>query len=76
MEANMAAASRGGKSATLTINPHNQNLETVHRLVAQVLGMAGCDHCGRLAVLKVDFLGDPPPELGKEGVISIQTQGF
>jgi hypothetical protein len=71
----MATAPRA-KSATLTINPHNQNLESVHRLVAQVLGMAGCSHCGRIALLRVDFLGDPPPELSKEGVISVETTGF
>jgi hypothetical protein len=63
------------KSATLTLNPGNQNLDSIQRLVAQVLGKAGCDHCGRIAVLKVDFLGDPPIEMGK-GVISFQTVGF
>jgi len=72
----MATAAHGGKSATLTMNPHNQNLDMVQKLMAQVLGMAGCDHCGRIAYLKVDFLGDPPPDLARGGVISIQTQGF
>ena len=64
------------KSATLTLNPANQSLDGIHRLMAQVLGKAGCDHCGRIAVLKVDFLGDPPIEMGKGGVISFQTVGF
>ena len=65
-----------GKSVTLTINPHNQNLDSVHRLVAQVLGKAGCGTCGRIALLRVDFLGDPTPELAKEGVISAEMTGF
>ncbi len=65
-----------GKSAALTINPQNQSLELMQRLMGQILHMAGCDHCGRIAALKVDFLGDPPPDLAKTGVISIQTQGF
>jgi hypothetical protein len=64
------------KSATVTINPKNQTLENVHRLMGQVLGRAGCDHCGRIAILKIDFLGDPPAELGKEGAVSVQTTGF
>ena len=65
-----------GKSATATINPHNQNLESIHRLLAHILNVAGCDHCGRIALFKVDFLGDPPPDLTKSGVISLQTEGF
>jgi hypothetical protein len=40
------------------------------------LGVAGCDHCGRIAVFKVDFVSDPPPDLSKSGVISLQTEGF
>jgi hypothetical protein len=74
----MAATSSGsrGKSATVTINPHQQNLEMVNRIVAEVLNMAGCGHCGRLALLRTDFLGDPPEVLGKAGVISVQTEGF
>src|SRR5215475_11515621 len=61
----MATASHSGKSATVSINPHNQNLDSVHRIVAHILDMAGCRGCGRLALLRIDFLGDPPPELGK-----------
>jgi hypothetical protein len=72
----MATGPRGGKSASLSINPKNQNLESVHRIVAHILGLAGCDHCGRIAFLNVEFLGDPPPDLAKEGVISVATEGF
>jgi hypothetical protein len=72
----MAAQSGGRKSAKLTINPHNQNLDTVQHIVAHILNLAGCGHCGRLAALEIDFLGDPPPDLSKQGVISVQTEGF
>jgi hypothetical protein len=74
MEKQMSTAAT--KSATVTINPKGQTLDSVNRLVAQVLGRAGCDHCGRIAVLKVDFLGDPPDVMGRDGVISFQTAGF
>jgi hypothetical protein len=70
----MSSASR--KSATLNFNPHNQTVKGVQAVVEQLLGMAGCPQCGRLAVLKVDFLGDPPPELGRQGVTGIETIGF
>jgi hypothetical protein len=65
-----------GKSAIATLSPHNQNLDAVHRLIANILGRAGCDKCGRLALLRVDFLGDPGPDLTKQGVISLQVEGF
>jgi len=65
-----------GKSATVTLNPQHQNIEVVHHLVANILGRAGCDKCGRLALLRVDFLGDPGPDLTKQGVISVHTEGF
>jgi hypothetical protein len=65
-----------GKSATATLSPHNQNLDAVHRLIGNILGRAGCEKCGRLALLRVDFLGDPGPDLTKQGVISLQVEGF
>jgi hypothetical protein len=64
------------KSATAMMDPHKQNLESVHRIVDRILGLAGCDHCGRIALLNINFLIDPPPELGKEGIISFEKQGF
>jgi hypothetical protein len=72
----MPGSLQAAKSATLTINPQHQTLDNVQRLVAQIVGRAGCDHCGRIAVLKVDFLGDPPPEFARDGAISIHTVGF
>lgn len=64
------------KSVTAIINPHNQNLESIHKIVGEILGMAGCGHCGRLGILRLDLVGDPSPELGKAGVISLEKQGF
>ena len=68
-------APKGGK-VSLTLNPHNQNLDTVHRIVASILGRAGCPQCGRIALLDVQFLGDPGPDLSKEGIISMHAEGF
>ncbi|HLK59686.1 MAG TPA: hypothetical protein VKU00_24205 [Chthonomonadaceae bacterium] len=72
------ATSTGGKAArvTLTLNPQNQNLDTVHRVLANILNRAGCSHCGRLALLDIQFQGDPGPDLSKEGVVSVTTEGF
>jgi len=60
---------------TLSINPHNQDLDTVHQIVAYVLNRAGCGRCGRLAFLDVHFPVGPDPELSKIGVISLETHG-
>jgi hypothetical protein len=67
--------SGNAKSATLTFNPHNQNLDQIKKVVESVLGRAGCGTCGRIAFLKVDFLGDPA-DLKNQGVISAITEGF
>jgi hypothetical protein len=58
------------KSATVVLDPKAQKLETVQRLVGQILGRAGCPACGRLAFMQMQFVGDPAPELG---AISINT---
>ncbi len=65
-----------GKHATVTLNPRNQNVESVQQLVSYVLNRAGCGTCGRLAQLRLDFLVDPPDELGKMNVISYEQEGF
>jgi hypothetical protein len=69
-------ATVNGKSATISFNPQHQNVETLNRLVANILGRAGCGTCGRIAYLDLHFVGDPGPELAKDGVISVHTQGF
>jgi hypothetical protein len=72
MEVSMA----NGKSARISLNPQHQNIEVINKLVANILGRAGCGTCGRIAYLAVQFVGDPGPDLAKEGVISVQTEGF
>jgi hypothetical protein len=64
-----------GRSITIQLNTHNQNIEALHRLVARVGGLAGCDHCGRMALLRIDLLGDPPPDMAKEGAVSFIEVG-
>ena len=71
----MAAAIRA-KTASLTFNPQNQNLDTIHNLVAQIIGKSGCTHCGRLINLNFKFQGDPDPDFLRGGVISVETEGF
>lgn len=66
----------GTKSITVMINPHNQSVESLHAIVRGILGRAGCNTCGLISVLKVNLLGDPSPELGKAGVVSVETEGF
>jgi hypothetical protein len=65
-----------GKSATVNLSGHNQTLDALHHIVATIAGRGGCDKCGRIALLRVDFVVDPPPDLAKQGVISMQTEGF
>ena len=66
----------GAKLAKLTLNPENQNLEHVQRIVASILDRAGCSHCGRLLRLDLEFLGDPAELKKVSGVISAETVGF
>lgn len=64
------------KSAKITLAPQNQTLDMVNALVANIIGKSGCRTCGRLINMTLQFQGDPAPDLAKEGVISIQTEGF
>ena len=66
----------GVKTATLTLAPQNQNIDTVHKIVASIIGKSGCNTCGRLVKLDLAFQGDPEPDQAKLGVISVQTVGF
>jgi hypothetical protein len=56
-----------------TFNPKGQTLEALNQVVAQITKIAGCGHCGRVMRLRVEFLGDPPPDLSKDHVISFET---
>ncbi|HWA59892.1 MAG TPA: hypothetical protein VG939_00885 [Caulobacteraceae bacterium] len=68
----MASIAKSGRYASVTLNPQHQSLENLQKLVAQMVGRGGCDRCGRVAYLHVDFLGDPPDEIARDGVISYQ----
>lgn len=62
---------------TVSLNPNGpkkQNLDVVNKLVAQVLGRAGCDGCGRIAYIDLGFLGDPGPDMEKLGAISLDVR--
>ena len=65
-------------SISVSLNPNGpkkQTIETVNKLVAQVLGRAGCDGCGRIAYFDVHFLGDPGPDMERLGAISVDVRG-
>ena len=51
--------------------PKKQTADMINKLVAQVLGRAGCDGCGRIAYIDVHFLGDPEPDMERLGAISV-----
>jgi len=69
-------ASGIGKSATVSLSGHNQTLDTLNHIIATIAGRGGCDKCGRIALLRVDYVVDPPADLAKQGVVSFQTEGF
>ena len=52
-------------------SPRKQTNDTINKLVAQVLGRAGCEGCGRIAYIDVHFVGDPDPDMEKLGAISV-----
>lgn len=58
------------KHAVATFNPHDQTIEHVQAAVAAIINRGGCTRCGLIAVLSVEFQGDPPAELNKQGVVS------
>jgi hypothetical protein len=66
--------SRNVGSVSVSINPKRQNLDTVNKMVATILGRAGCDACGRIAYIHVDFLGDPDPDMEKLGAVSVDVR--
>lgn len=69
-------ASGIGKSATVSLSGHNQTLDTLNHIVATIAGRGGCDKCGRIALLRVEYVVDPPPDLAKQGVVSFHMEGF
>jgi hypothetical protein len=75
----MATAKRTSISRiSVSVNPNSprkQNADMVNKLVAQVLGRAGCEGCGRIAYINVGFLVDPGPDMEKLGAISMEVHG-
>jgi hypothetical protein len=65
-----------GKTATVSLSAHNQTLDMLNHIVASIAGRGGCEKCGRIALLKVEYVVDPPPDLAKQGAISFHTEGF
>jgi len=64
------------KFAAAGLDPKGQSIEHVNQIVASMLGRAGCPRCGRIALLRVDFLSDPPPEFGKLNVNTFVESGL
>ena len=71
----MTQMSNSSKFASVSLNPREQSLESLHDLMAQIVGRGGCLGCGRVAYLRVDFVGDPPTGFN-QGVISFNEQGL
>ncbi len=65
-----------GKSASVVMSHGQQNLESIHTIVGNILHKAGCETCGRLAILKMEFVVDPTPDQKKAGALSVATEGF
>jgi hypothetical protein len=73
------ATARKVSSISLSLNPgasapQKQTIEIVNKIVATMLGRAGCERCGRLAYLDFKFLGDPGPDVAKLGGISMDVR--
>lgn len=72
----MSLAPKGMKAAHVTFNPNDQTADHIQEVVKYLLGKAGCLACGRVALLNIEFLGDPERELAQAGVISVSEVGF
>jgi hypothetical protein len=64
-----------GKSASLHLSTHGQTPETLSNIIKNIVGRAGCDHCGLIAFMRLE-LSDPDPTLGKLGVVGAQFEGM
>jgi hypothetical protein len=64
------------QSASLHLASHGQTTESLAGLIKDIVGRAGCDRCGRIAFLHIDF-GDPVDQtLGKLGVVGQHLEGI
>ena len=66
--------SRNVGSVSVSMNPKKQNLDTVNKMVASILGRAGCEACGRIAYIDIKFLGDPEADFEKLGAVSVDIR--
>lgn len=64
------------KSATALLSERNQTVDSINLLVKSILGRAGCDKCGRIAMMRIDFISDPGPDFAKHGVTSLDLEGM
>lgn len=64
------------KSVAVGMKLENQKMEHIQALMKKIGGRGGCDACGRIARIAVEF-GDPvDPGLLQDGVVNIQTIGL
>jgi hypothetical protein len=75
-EISMATEVRGAKYAQYALNTRDQSIDHVQQLVKHLAQAAGCSGCGRIALLRADFLSDPTEEEAKLGVTSVMSQGL
>ncbi len=64
----------GRKAVQVLLNPRGQTSDKLQEVMSALLGLAGCQHCGRMIRLDVEFGSDPGPEASESGVISA-TEG-
>jgi len=64
------------KFASASMSSKGQTLDQVNQLVSDILRRGGCPNCGRIALLNIDFVSDPPGELGKLNVSSFSGGGL
>jgi hypothetical protein len=67
---------RFAKSASLSLKTEGQTDKNIQDIVAFMLKESGCGRCGRLAMIDLGFLVDPPEDLSKNGVIDAEMIGF
>jgi len=67
----MNIAPRGKQAIQAVLNPHGQTPAKLNELMLAILGHAGCNTCGRMIRLDVEFGGDPGPDAGQMGVIAV-----
>jgi hypothetical protein len=60
------------RSVTLLLNTRDQKMKSLHDILTKVGGILGCEGCGRMALLQIDLVSDPEPDLAKLGVNSLQ----